>query len=125
MNVLPLILTLVCFALTMWSLAMYRRSKLDKIGLVKYNMETGKVSKPDLMAIRNGELECPDCKHVGSMLAGPRGGAAQNCACGNCLSEFNIIPDHPPVIVERRGKLSVARAQIYGISPEEWKEKQR
>ncbi len=34
---------------------------------------------------------CPDCGLRNNFLAGPRGGVAQNFACGGCGSEFNDL----------------------------------
>lgn len=120
---IPLILGAICLFLAIGSWVMSRKARHDS-PWVRLDLGTGQKSKADTMKIVNGQIICPDCEGVHSLLAGPSGVAAQNCACGNCLSEFNIIPGYPPIIVERMGKLSVARAQIYGISPEEWKEKQ-
>ena len=57
---------------------------------------------------------CPDCRK-GPLIAGPRGGAARNVLCDNCLSEFNVLVPTGHII-DRMGKCSPARAwAIYHI----------
>lgn len=59
--------------------------------------------------------QCPDCGSH-EMIGGPRGGAAQNFACGACLSEFNLLVFAGHIgMIDRMGKLTPQRAELYGI----------
>lgn len=63
----------------------------------------------------DSDRRCPDCGSD-DLLAGPRGGAAQNVACGNCYSEFNfMVYGGAFSLIDRMGKLSPERAERYGI----------
>lgn len=87
------------------------------------NKANGTGKPLDYLPSKGGEYCCPDCGK-GPILAGPSGGLAQNIACDSCLAEFNIgLFDSPPVVIERRGRMTVQRAAIYGISPEEYEGK--
>lgn len=85
------------------------------------NKDAGTVEKRlEACPTDGNHLLCPDC-HQSSLLAGPSGGMSQNVACESCYSEFNFaMLDHPPLVMERMGKLCMARAQIYGIGPTEF-----
>lgn len=63
---------------------------------------------------------CPDCGQK-KLLEGPGGGMSLNIACDNCLSEFNVgFGFHGEIFLfERMGKLTYARARLYGIGPEQ------
>lgn len=68
----------------------------------------------DQAALSKSTPECPDCGSI-HLIAGPRGGAAQNIACATCLSEFNVIAIHM-ILIQRMGKLTPERALwVYGI----------
>lgn len=118
-----LVVVIIAFAIAFFIL--WRRAFVtDRRSVIMIgNREENTGRRAETMEIRNGDLICPDCGFA-EMLGGPSGGVAQNCACNHCLSEFNIIGGNPPIILDRMGKLSIARAQVYGISPEEWKERQ-
>lgn len=72
---------------------------------------------------KSSEPRCPDCGST-KLLAGPRGGAAQNAACGQCYSEFNfMVYGGAFSLIDRMGKLSPERAELYGIDGEEVRER--
>lgn len=73
-------------------------------------------------AVAIGKGRCPVCGGD-HLLAGPRGGIAQNIACDDCHSEFNVgyAPDHGIFMVTRMGKIvSAGRGRVYGMKPEEF-----
>lgn len=67
------------------------------------------------------EAKCPDC-HNQSLLSGPSGGMSMNVGCNSCLMEFNVHQGFGTgaFAVDRTGKMSVGRAQVFGIEPEEY-----
>lgn len=76
------------------------------------------VFKSDVDWAREGR--CPNC-HSATLLGGPSGGMCQNTACDTCHEEFNIMYGlgTGPFKVDRSGPLSVDRARLFGITPEE------
>lgn len=62
------------------------------------------------------EDKCPEC-HQETLLKGPRGGAARNVVCTNCLEEFVILSEQ--WLVDRNGQIEDERAKsVYGIYEE-------
>ena len=74
----------------------------------------------DIVAINNAT--CPDCRVKGQLLSGPSGGMSQNVGCNNCLMGFNVGFGFGTgaFMVDRTGKMDMARASVFGISPEEY-----
>lgn len=85
------------------------------------------VSKPtipspdrDKRMIERGQ--CPDCGES-DLLSGPSGGMSLNVGCNNCLMEFNVHHHFGGVLgVDRTGKMSEGRAQVFGIQADEYRE---
>lgn len=83
------------------------------------------VSKPstaspdrDKRMIERGQ--CPDCGES-DLLSGPSGGMSLNVGCNNCLMEFNVHHHFGGVLgVDRTGKMSEGRAQVFGIQADEY-----
>ena len=68
------------------------------------------------------EGKCPSCRSEGSLLAGPSGAFSQNTACQSCMMEFNVHHSlgNGPLLVECAGRVSMERAQVFGITPAEF-----
>jgi ribosomal protein S27AE len=92
-------------------------------GFFRPPVELGPFTKSEKDQRALDKRQCPDC---GSsvLIGGPRGGAAQNIACGECFSEFNVVNfDGKLGLIDRMGKLSPKRAELYGLTGETIREK--
>lgn len=79
-------------------------------------------SSPDRDKRMIADGTCPDCGKK-ELLGGPSGGMSQNIGCNSCLMEFNVHHPFGGILgVDRTGKMSEARAQVFGIQPDEYRE---
>lgn len=83
--------------------------------------DPGRQERRDCEAIRKGV--CPDCGSA-ELLGGPSGGMSQNVLCNHCLSEFNVHSGFGTGAfrVDRNGRAGQARAAIFGIDANEFRE---
>lgn len=74
----------------------------------------------DVERINQGR--CPECGCEGTLLNGPSGGMSINVGCDACLMEFNVHAGFGTgaFAVDRTGKMSQARARVFGIDAAEY-----